>query len=265
MNNKIRNRWDLMQFLNQSDLKDLEDEIAKYIYENIDDVSKKKNVSKIAEDSFFSQPSLSRFFLNTSKLTYNDFKSNDLIAKNEHKNYYNFLRESFGSKNLDDIIEKISQKEIEKAEKIKLKNSYDIERIIKLFNSSRKIVFIGERDVLPIVFGLQSVLLYNGIISYAPLYNMLLKEIINQLEENDLVVVIDIGIRWKSESLLHEYINILKDKNCKKMLWSSFVSQEDSLFTMVFRFDKTNSIDSLYDFQFFLRILHTYYAVNLDE
>lgn len=265
MNNKISSRWDLMQFLNQSDFKNLEDEIAKYIYENIDDILKKKNVSKIAEDSFFSQPSLSRFFLNTSKLTYNNFKSKDLIAKKEHKNYYKFLRDSFGSKNLDKIIEKISQREIEKAEKIKIKNSQDIERIIKLFNSSRKIVFIGEREILPIVIGLQSLLLYNGIISYAPLYNKIQKEMIYQLEENDLVVVIDIGIRWKSESLLHEYIDILRDKNCKKMLWTSFVSQEDSLFTMIFRFDKTNSIDSLYDFQFFLRILHTYYAVNLDE
>lgn len=51
-----------MLFFNQNDLKGLDAEIAKFIYENIDEIAKKKNVSKIADSSYFSQFSLSEFF-----------------------------------------------------------------------------------------------------------------------------------------------------------------------------------------------------------
>lgn len=57
-------------------------------------------------------------------------------------------------------------------------------------------------------------------------------------------------------------MSLLNCCDCQMMLWTSFGNENEDIFDQVIHFEKTNEMDSLYDFQFFLRILHTYLAVS---
>ena len=73
MKNMINNRFPLFEYFNTANTKDSNADIAKYILENHESLVS-DSLNHISKSSYFSQPTLSRFFLNTVLLLLKSIK-----------------------------------------------------------------------------------------------------------------------------------------------------------------------------------------------
>lgn len=70
--NKISNRFDMRDYVNTSDLTSTNSQIAKFCLDH-PDLIHTCSLNKLSDVSYFSQPTLSRFFQHVCGLSFNDY------------------------------------------------------------------------------------------------------------------------------------------------------------------------------------------------
>ena len=207
MNKFINNRWNLMEYLNTSDLEGINAEVAKYLYENHDKLLT-QSVNRISLDSYFSQSTLSRFFTQFCNTNLNDYRKCDSEGMGYTRSYFKYLNEfSFESfkENLEENIRYIE------------KNHTKLEKIVKELQSHKRILILGHAHPLDTTYLFQSTLLYYNHPTYAP-YNYLAQEkFARDMDENDMIIGLVLDEIWISSPIVAPFKNILKDSKAYKV------------------------------------------------
>ena len=83
--NKIYNRFDMRDYVNTSDLSSTNSQIAKFCLDH-PNLIHTYSLNKLSEASYFSQPTLSRFFYNVCDLSFIDYVKSDIKGIQEVRN-----------------------------------------------------------------------------------------------------------------------------------------------------------------------------------
>lgn len=202
-----------MEFYNTVSTSDLNSDIAKFILEN-NELFTTKSLNYIGKNTCFSQPTLSRFFINTCSSSIEDYKKGDFSSINTA----DFL--------IEDKMSRITNREIihdNLISAIDLILNID-ESIFKYFlealNNSNRILFIGHSPLQSLTYPLQTILIYDNKVAYAPQNYDVQEKLIKEFNEKDLIIIHRISQTWMKSNIMQSLLNILNNNSSKKILVS---------------------------------------------
>lgn len=203
---KISNRFGLRDYLNTSDLRETNPQIAKYILDNIHSFQN-ESLNSISMKSYFSEPTLSRFFKNVCGISFNRFIENDSLSlvhmQSQMDQYY--------TKENKDILQSLNQS-------INFIDEKTISAVTDKLKKSNRVLFIGPFLFQAYSFPIETFLLLSGKGAYSPLNYISQIFAISEMENNDLIFIHNISIDWKIEHFFNDFQNALTRTKAKKVL-----------------------------------------------
>ena len=195
----------MRDYVNTSDLTSTNSQIAKFCLDH-PDLIHTCSLNKLSDVSYFSQPTLSRFFQHVCGLSFNDYAKKDLEQTHEVKKIvFSFLTPStneqiitlrnligFSQKNLDTIIYRLTH--------------------------SRRILVTGPTFFQSYTHSLGTVLLSCNKTLYAP-YDYAAQEfLINDMGKEDIIFIHSFFKEWEYSNQMYHYEKLLSHSNVTKFV-----------------------------------------------
>lgn len=201
---KIRDRFDMRDYLNMSDLTNTNAKIAEFILENTG-VIRKKSLNTLSNMSYFSEPTLSRFFKNVCGLSYDEYLESDIIRKYEYQK----------------IIISDWRTDLYMNQMMSLRENVSVEDeiLIKIADGlyqSKRIIFVGPASLQGYSHSLSTVMLCNDKASFAPYNYTTQQSLIENLCCEDMIFIHSLSDNWWDTDLPGSYQVLLKQSGARK-------------------------------------------------
>lgn len=201
--NKIYNRFDMRDYVNTSDLSSTNSQIAKFCLDH-PDLIHTCSLNKLSEASYFSQPTLSRFFNNVCNLSFIDYVKSDVKGKQEVKNS---ILSYFTLSNID---------QIKKLQNMVGLEDKEIYKIVNNLYQSQRLLIIGPTFFQGYSHSLGTALLYYDKTIYSPYSYEAQSLLIKEMNNQDIVVIHSLSKEWENTDLMHHYEKILSHSSSIK-------------------------------------------------
>lgn len=206
---KITNKWELMNYINSSDVSLTNTLVAVYLYEHHDCLMN-KSINFISKDSPFSQSTISRFMTHIVGSDLLNYRTNEIYVKS-------FLTSKLAvvplKKDLD-IIEMISD-EVKDIQNI---NPDIWNNLTNQLLQSKHILFFGTEHSIIVTESLQNTLLFLNVLPYAPRDYSASEFFVKSMKEEDTIIVLSIDPDWIQSPEVTSSLEKLQLSNAKKLL-----------------------------------------------
>lgn len=206
---KTTNKWELMKYINSSDVSLTNTLVAIYLYEHHDCLMN-KSINFISKNSPFSQSTISRFMTHVAGSDLLNYRANAIYVKS-------ILATKIAElplKNDLDIIEMISD-EIKDIQNI---NPDIWSNLTNQLLQSKHVLFLGTEHSIFVTESLQNSLLFLNVLPYAPRDYSSFEFFIRSMKEEDTIVVLSIDPDWIQSPEVISQPEKLQLSNAKKLL-----------------------------------------------
>ncbi len=238
MKDKMIDMEVLSEYLNRSRFNSTDDEIALYLYEHRDEISK-KSLKELAEKSYISQPSFTRFFKKYGVEKYQNFRYHMARHESYMEAYMKELKHSFTGETIDQIKQDIIEKQIANIIDLKNIDNKRLQELVKTVSNFQRVIFIGSDLSMSLLRSLQAVLMGHHVHCYTLKDPSGQEYMLERSGSRDLVIFVSIKGRWIKGVYSQSTIEKLKQSPAYKMLWTlEQPHQYKELFNEIFFFGK---------------------------
>ncbi|MBR2811462.1 MAG: MurR/RpiR family transcriptional regulator [Solobacterium sp.] len=228
-------KFNLMDYLNTCSYNTMDEDIARYLFENRDKLEN-RSMRDIAEGGYFSQATLSRFFKHNG-ITFEGFKYTLMLGTTFYDRHFAAIHAPHQNLSKEEILHSTTAEMKYAVEQIELLKMEDIMEVVQRLKKPKRILFLGSQLSANNIYGLQALLVHEGIHAYAPQSMEGQRNLLRVMENGDLIIVLSMKQRWFNAVFLTELLDDFMASKAEKELWTpvgSHIRQE--LFDHVFCF-----------------------------